>query len=51
MIVENRTGQYGAMPGEIVKKAPPDGAELALLSSTTLVSRLASKSFPFDPVQ
>lgn len=50
VIVENRTGQHGAMPGEVVKKAPPDGTELALLSSTTLVSRLASKSFPFDPI-
>jgi len=51
VIVENRTGQFGALPGEIVKKAAPDGAELALLSSTTLVSRLASKSFPFDPIR
>jgi tripartite-type tricarboxylate transporter receptor subunit TctC len=50
VIVENRTGSYGAVPGELVKKAPADGSELALLSSTTLVSRLASKSFPFDPV-
>jgi tripartite-type tricarboxylate transporter receptor subunit TctC len=48
--VENRTGQFGAMPGEIIKKAPPDSGDLALLSSTTLVSRLASKTFPFDPV-
>lgn len=51
VIVENRTGQFGALPGELVRKAPPDGAELALLSSTTLVSRLASKTFPFDPVK
>ncbi|MBN9085691.1 MAG: hypothetical protein J0J01_02185 [Reyranella sp.] len=51
VIVENRTGQFGAVPGELVKKAPPDGAELALLSSTTLVSRLASKTFPFDPAK
>ncbi|HEY4169388.1 MAG TPA: tripartite tricarboxylate transporter substrate-binding protein, partial [Reyranella sp.] len=51
VIVENRTGQYGAMPGEVVKKAPPDGTEFALLSSTTLVSRLASKNFPFDPIR
>ena len=51
VIVENRTGQYGAVPGEVLRKAPPDGTELALLSSTTLVSRLASKSFPFDPIR
>ncbi len=51
VIVENRTGQFGTVPGEIVKRAQPDGAELALLSSTTLVSRLGSKAFPFDPVR
>lgn len=51
VIIENRTGQYGAVPGEVVRKAPPDGTELALLSSTTLVSRLATKNFPFDPVR
>jgi tripartite-type tricarboxylate transporter receptor subunit TctC len=50
VLVENRTGQFGAVPGDVVRKAPPDGTELALLSSTTLVSRLASKSFPFDPL-
>jgi tripartite-type tricarboxylate transporter receptor subunit TctC len=51
VFVENRPGSFGAVPGELVKKAPPDGSELALLSSTTLVSRLATKSFPFDPVK
>ena len=51
VVVENRTGQFGAVPGEVVRKAPPDDTQLALLSSTTLVSRLASKSFPFDPVR
>jgi tripartite-type tricarboxylate transporter receptor subunit TctC len=51
VVVENRTGQFGAVPGEIVKKAAPDGSDLALLSSTTLVSRLASKTFPFDPLR
>jgi tripartite-type tricarboxylate transporter receptor subunit TctC len=49
--VENRTGSQGAVPGEIVKKGPADGTTLALLSSTTLVSRLATKDFPFDPVR
>jgi tripartite-type tricarboxylate transporter receptor subunit TctC len=48
-VVDNRTGSFGAVPGEIVRKGTPDGSELALLSSTTLVSRLTSKDFPFDP--
>ncbi|MCW5733196.1 MAG: hypothetical protein KIS73_03695 [Enhydrobacter sp.] len=51
VVVENRTGSFGAMPGEIVKKAGPEASELALLSSTTLISRLVTTSFPFDPVK
>ncbi len=49
--VENRPGSFGGMPGEVIKKAPPDGSQLALLSSTSLVSRLATKDFPFDPAK
>ena len=48
--VENRTGTSGAVPGELMKKATPDGSQLALLSSTTLVAKLAAKDFPFDPL-
>jgi tripartite-type tricarboxylate transporter receptor subunit TctC len=48
--VENRTGASGAVPGELMKKAPPDGSQLALLSSTTLVAKLTAKDFPFDPL-
>lgn len=51
IIVENRAGMFGAVPGELVKKAGPDGSELALLSSTTLISRLTTKGFPFDPIR
>jgi len=47
--VESRTGSFGALPGEIVRKGAADGSQLALLSSTTLVSRLASKDFPYNP--
>lgn len=50
IVVENRTGSFGAVPGELVRKAGPDGSELALLSSTTLISRLTTKNFPFDPI-
>jgi tripartite-type tricarboxylate transporter receptor subunit TctC len=51
IMVENRTGSFGAVPGDILKTAGPDGSDLALLSSTTLISRLVTKSFPFDPVK
>jgi tripartite-type tricarboxylate transporter receptor subunit TctC len=50
-VVENRTGSFGAMPGEVVRKAGSDASELALLSSTTLISRLTTRNFPFDPVK
>jgi len=49
VVVENRPGSSGGIPGELMKKATPDGSQLALLSSTTLVARLATKDFPFDP--
>ena len=48
--VESRTGSFGAVPGELLRKGPADGSQLALLSSATLVSRLATRDFPFDPV-
>ena len=48
--VENRTGASGAVPGELMKKGVPDGSQLALLSSTTLVAKLTTKDFPFDPL-
>ena len=51
VIVENRTGFTGGVPGELMKKAPPDGSQLALLSSTTLIAKLATKDFPFDPLK
>jgi tripartite-type tricarboxylate transporter receptor subunit TctC len=48
--VQNKPGAAGAMAGEAAKKATPDGTVLAFIPSTTLVSRLASKTFPFDPL-
>ena len=51
VIVENKTGFTGGVPGELLKKAPPDGSQLALLSSTTLIAKLATRDFPFDPLK
>ena len=51
VVIENRPGTFGTVPGELMKKAAGDGTELALLSSTTLVSMLSGKDFPFDPVK
>src|SRR6187551_2989780 len=40
VVVENKPGDSGSMPGELVKKGTTDGSTLAFLASTTLVSRL-----------
>lgn len=51
VIVENKTGMSGAVPGELMKKGPPDGSQLALMSSTTLIAKLTMKDYPFDPLK
>jgi len=51
IIVENRPGGTGAVVGELLKKAAPDGSLLGFIPSTTLASKLAVASFPFDPVK
>ncbi|HTR83254.1 MAG TPA: tripartite tricarboxylate transporter substrate-binding protein [Reyranella sp.] len=48
--VENKPGSGGALPGDMLKRGPTDGSLLAFMPSTTLISRLAQKDFPFDPL-
>lgn len=48
--VENKPGDSGAQPGELVKKGSTDGSTVAFLASTTLVSKLGQPDFPFDPL-
>lgn len=48
--VSNRPGSFGAVPGEILKKDSGDGSTVAFLASTTLISKLATHDFPFDPL-
>jgi tripartite-type tricarboxylate transporter receptor subunit TctC len=48
--VQNRPGSSGTIPGELMKKGIPNGLSLAFLPSTMLVSKLAAKDFPFDPL-
>jgi len=50
VVIQNRPGASGEIPGEILKKGPPDGSTIAILASTSLVSKLATKDFPFDPL-
>jgi tripartite-type tricarboxylate transporter receptor subunit TctC len=47
--VENRPGGTGAAVGEALKKGPADGTLLGFIPSTTLASKLAVMTFPFDP--
>jgi tripartite-type tricarboxylate transporter receptor subunit TctC len=50
VVVENKPGESGSIPGDLVKKGSTDGSSLAFLASTTLVSRLGQRDFPFDPL-
>jgi len=50
VVVENKPGDAGAMPGELVKKGSTDGSTLSFLASTALVSRLDQADFPFNPL-
>jgi tripartite-type tricarboxylate transporter receptor subunit TctC len=47
--IENRAGAAGAAVGEILKKAPTDGSVLGFIPTATLIGRLTTRSFPFDP--
>ena len=52
VIVENRTGVAGALGGEAVARAAPDGSVLYFGASPTLtISPHVLKSMPFDPVK
>lgn len=47
--IENRPGAAGAAVGEVLKKAPTDGSVLGFIPTATLIGKLTTKSFPFDP--
>ena len=49
VVIENRPGAAGAAVGEILKKAPTDGSVLGFIPTATLIGRLTTRSFPFDP--
>lgn len=49
VVIENRPGAAGAIVGEVLTKAPTDGSMLGFIPTATLVGRLTTKSFPFDP--
>jgi tripartite-type tricarboxylate transporter receptor subunit TctC len=48
--VIDRSGPLGTSPGEALKKDSGDGSVVAFMASTTLVARLVTRDFPFDPL-
>src|ERR1700733_5226364 len=50
MTITNHPGAAGAVPGEYLKKDSGDGSTVAFMASTTLISKLATPDFPFDPL-
>ncbi len=49
--IENRPGAAGAAVGEVLKKAPTDGSVLGFIPTATLIGKLTTRSFPFDPLR
>ena len=47
--IENRPSPAGASVGEVLKRAPTDGSVLGFIPTATLIGKLTTKSFPFDP--
>jgi tripartite-type tricarboxylate transporter receptor subunit TctC len=50
VVVENRGGASGAIGGELVHKAAPDGYTLLFSASTHTTARLVMREVPYDPL-
>jgi len=50
VIVENKSGAAGVIGADAVAKAPPDGSQLLLTSSTFLTTAATQAKLPYDPI-
>src|SRR6185295_1547543 len=50
-VVENRGGASGAIAGEILAKAPPDGYTVLYYGSTIWLLPFLREKVPFDPIR
>lgn len=50
VIVENKGGAAGVIGSDAVAKAPPDGSQLLLTSSTFLTTAATQAKLPYDPI-
>src|SRR5512145_3333260 len=50
VIVENKSGAAGVIGSDAVAKAPPDGSQLLLTSSTFLTTAATQAKLPYDPI-
>jgi len=50
VIVENKAGAAGVIGADAVAKAPPDGSQLLLTSSTFLTTAATQSKLPYDPL-
>jgi tripartite-type tricarboxylate transporter receptor subunit TctC len=51
LIVDNRSGASGALAGDLVAKAPPDGYTLLVGESGLLIAKYLQGRLPFDPIE
>src|SRR5580704_18563548 len=50
VVVENRAGANGAVGGQVVRQAAPDGYTILFSSSTHTTARLVMREVPYDPL-
>ncbi len=50
VVVNNKSGAAGVLAGEALLRQPADGTAVALIASTSMLTRLTRRDFPYDPL-